>query len=104
MYQTRALLVELQRKNLLQLHEGALGFHDLQQDYLRIAVDDLPALHGALLAAYEKELPAGPAPDRWASLPKDEPYLWRNLTYLAGDPVIERLHLGGQLIAWYFLE
>jgi hypothetical protein len=61
-YQTRALLVELQRKNLLQLYEGALGFHDLQQDYLRIAVNDLLALHGALLAAYEKELPDGPAP------------------------------------------
>jgi hypothetical protein len=82
-YQTRALLVELQRKNLLQLYEGAraLGFHDLQQDYLRIAVNDLPALHGALLTAYEKEVPDGPAPDCWARLPQDDPYLWWNLVY-----------------------
>lgn len=46
--------------------DGRLTLHDLQFDYVRKQVPDLPALHGRLVAAY-----ASRCPDGWASSPDD---------------------------------
>jgi WD40 repeat protein len=64
-------------------------FHDLQGDYLRLVVGDLPAAHARLLAACYRALPGdAPGPARWSSLPGEERYLWSHLLHhlaQAGD-------------------
>ena len=77
--QTGRLLDDLARKGLLsrttdQDRQPTIGFHDLQQDFLKLDADDPPALHIRLLDAHR------PATGAWADLPADEPYPW---TWLA---------------------
>jgi hypothetical protein len=70
-------IITLARKALLTWSAEArsIGFHDLQQDFLRLDADDLPALYRTLLDAHR------PASGRWPDLPPDEPYLWRWLAW-----------------------
>jgi len=82
--ESERLLARLDRKALLNLQgEGSTGrtvaLHDLQQDYLRLRVDDLPGLHGRFLDACRSglRLPADPA--GWAAVPADAPYIWPQL-------------------------
>ncbi|WP_223291760.1 NB-ARC domain-containing protein [Defluviicoccus vanus] len=75
---SRKLLQTFASKALLSLAgEGdaaAVGFHDLQYDFLRLNADDPRAPHRALIDAYRDEIGAA-----WARLSIDDPYLWPRL-------------------------
>ena len=73
---TEELLDELVDKSLLRWNDqGRLYLHDLQYDYIRKRVEDLPALHGRWLEAYRQA-----CPDGWASGP-DDGYFFGHLVY-----------------------
>lgn len=67
-----------------RLRERTVALHDLQQDFLRIVVDDLPALHRMLVDAMARSLPRRGAESGWHDLPRGVPYFW---TRLAGHLV-----------------
>ncbi len=85
---TTKLLLAFAARGLLRC-AGAAGsrmvtYHDLQRDFLRLVSEDLSGLHARLLDAYAEALPADAgAPDaaRWASLAREEAYLWDQLGY-----------------------
>jgi len=75
----RDLLIKLKRKALLRL-EGKephrrMSLHDLQRDYLRATVKDVPSLHNELLVAYQAKCPQG-----WHTGPRDG-YFAHHLIY-----------------------
>jgi hypothetical protein len=55
--------------------DGRISLHDLQRDYIRKQVDDLPGLHNRLLAAYEAK-----CPDGWPGGP-DDGYFFQRLPH-----------------------
>ncbi|MET0395446.1 MAG: NB-ARC domain-containing protein [Longimicrobiaceae bacterium] len=83
--ESKALLAKFGRKALLERsvtnHRAEIAFHDLQHDFLRIIVEDLPRLHGQFLNALAETLPrtesGNPA---WHALPEDEVYPWVHLS------------------------
>ncbi|MBA2244751.1 MAG: hypothetical protein H0W11_07320, partial [Gemmatimonadetes bacterium] len=86
----RDLLARLKSKALLERgSDGERRFvtlHDLQHDFVRLLVNDLPAVHANLLDALAAELPVtDEAGSAWHLLPPDEPYPW--------------LHLGDHLVS-----
>ncbi len=54
---------------------GRITLHDLQRDYVRKQIEDLPALHRQLVEAYRLK-----CPDGWASGPNDG-YFFHNLAH-----------------------
>ncbi len=83
---TTKLLLALHGRGLLRCtgESGArsVTFHDLQGDFLRLTADDLPGLHARLLDAYAETLPGKggePKAAGWATLPREEGYLWDHL-------------------------
>jgi WD40 repeat protein len=75
---TRAVLKELDARELLVLKGDLIAFHDLQHAFLLLRAGDMHLLHADLLAAYE----LGPAARNvLAKLPQDEPYIWEHLVY-----------------------
>ena len=86
-YEGRRLLANLERKALLYLEgevdQACMRFHDLQRDFLQLAVDDVGRLHGNLLDAFTPLLqPSAAASHRaWWTLPDDERYLWLHLAH-----------------------
>jgi hypothetical protein len=80
--QIRADLVRLAAANLLRYDVDSIGFHDLQHDYLLLHAPAPALLHGELLAAYRRVLPAADTDTdagRWWRLPVEEPYVWDHL-------------------------
>lgn len=101
---TRRLCAELAERNLVVAGDG-VRFHGLQRAFLELHTPDSASAHRRLLDAH-----VPPAPQRWSSLPDDEPYLWEHLIeHLVGagdvgglqtvltDPVwlLRRYHLQG---------
>ncbi len=90
---SRKLLQRFANKGLVSLTgEGdtaAVGFHDLQYDFLRLNADDPRAPHRMLLDAYRAEIGASARefPGAWARLPSEDLYLWSRLAdhLLAAD-------------------
>jgi len=82
-YESRAILNDLQAKGLLFLSKQELkttvGFHDLQQDFLQLAAEDLPMLHNNFLNALDPDPLKRENPGRWAELSANETYLWYHL-------------------------
>lgn len=76
--QTTHELDALAAANVLHLDEGAVGFHDLQHDYLVLHASTLTLLHAGLLDAYRALLPDHDG-DQWWRLPAGEPYIWDHL-------------------------
>jgi WD40 repeat protein len=78
-FQVRKLLVMLERKALVTLsgteRNRRVRLHDLQLDYLCSLVDDAPALHRRILAAYNARTPGG-----WESAPNDG-YYFEHVVY-----------------------
>ena len=86
--QVYADLRVLADRELLDLGQEEIGFHDLQHSYLLLQADTLALLHAGLLASYQAVLPS-PA-DGWWWLPSGEPYIWDHLLYHllgAGDRI-----------------
>jgi WD40 repeat protein len=99
----RALLTRLAARNLLRLSQidpgpaarsepgprrlhQAVSMHDLQRDFTRLTIENLPALHARLVEAFRATLPQGSsdaaaAADRWATLPQKPEYPWQFLAY-----------------------
>jgi WD40 repeat protein len=100
----RALLTRLASRNLLRLSLDArdadpspavdgvaresrqvVSIHDLQRDFTRLLVDDLPALHAALVEAFRgtlrRDATADASAHRWAALPEMPEYPWQFLAY-----------------------
>jgi WD40 repeat protein len=78
------LCAELAERNLLAVDDG-VRFHDLQRAFLQLQTPDSALAHRRLLEAHA-DVPA--TPDRWSTLPDDEPYLWDHLVehlVAAGD-------------------
>jgi WD40 repeat protein len=71
-------LKALATANVLRVDGDAVGFHDLQHDYLVLHAPKLALLHGGLLDAYRVLLPASGRDQRWC-LPVEEPYIWEHL-------------------------
>jgi hypothetical protein len=71
------MLKELAERELLVLHGDAIGFHDLQHEFLLLGADDTRLAHDELLAAYRALLP--PDDPHWHRLPPSEPYIWEHL-------------------------
>ncbi|MBD2459114.1 hypothetical protein H6G80_34330 [Nostoc sp. FACHB-87] len=70
------IVTTLVNRSLAQQDQsGRLTLHDLQLDYVRKQVNDLPALHEQLLEAYQ-----GKCGDGWATGPKDG-YFFEQLGY-----------------------
>ncbi|HZD00302.1 MAG TPA: NB-ARC domain-containing protein [Actinomycetes bacterium] len=69
------LCSRLAQRNLLAF-EGGVRFHDLQRAFLQLQTQDSALAHRQLLAAHA-DVPA--TPERWGTLPDDEPYLWDHL-------------------------
>jgi hypothetical protein len=65
--------------NVLRLDRDAVGFHDLQHDYLLLHAPTLALLHAELLHAYRTLLSANDPEERWC-LPVGELYIWDHLT------------------------
>jgi WD40 repeat protein len=102
---TRALLTRFASRNLLRLSrvdtqleapevagtehatrrlQHVVSLHDLQRDFTRLLVEDLPTLHARLIETFRATLrPAasGTVADRWALLPEDTDYRWQFLAY-----------------------
>jgi NB-ARC domain/TIR domain len=76
--QTTHDLDALAGANVLRLDEDAVGFHDLQHDYLLLHAPILALLHAQLLDAYRALLPTN-EPHPWWRLPVGEPYIWEHL-------------------------
>jgi WD40 repeat protein len=75
---------QLAQRNLLTLEDG-VRFHDLQRAFLQLQTSDSARAHRHVLAAHA-DVPA--VPERWSTLPDDEPYLWHHLVehlVAAGD-------------------
>ena len=102
----RALLARLAARNLLRLSQvdpgvadpaaapepgprrlhQVVSMHDLQRDFTRLVIEDLPALHARLVEAFRATLPEAPADraaaaDRWATLAGKPEYPWQFLAY-----------------------
>ncbi|HEU4560625.1 MAG TPA: NB-ARC domain-containing protein [Longimicrobium sp.] len=75
--EARALLRALERKALLEVkEEGTFRkafLHDLQHDFLRILIEDLPNLHVSLIEAIAAWEPSRRTPD------EADPYIWLHL-------------------------
>jgi WD40 repeat protein len=69
------LCAELAQRNLLDF-DGGVRFHDLQRAFLQLQTPDSALAHRQLLEAHA-DVPA--TPERWSTLPDDEPYLWDHL-------------------------
>jgi WD40 repeat protein len=70
------IVTTLVNRSLAQKDQsGRLSLHDLQLDYVRKQANNLPALHGQLLQAYESK-----CADGWATGPKDG-YFFEQLGY-----------------------
>ncbi len=76
---TREQLATLAERRLLSRDGDAIGFHDLQRDFLLLRTSDLRLMHHDLLDAYRALLPHAQAP--WRELPPQEPYIWEHLIY-----------------------
>lgn len=76
--QTARDLDALAAANVLRMDDDAMGFHDLQHDYLLLHAPPLALLHAGLLDAYRALLPEHD-PDQWWRLPVGEPYIWDHL-------------------------
>jgi hypothetical protein len=102
-------LCGLAAANVLRFDGDAVGFHDLQHDYLLLHAPELTLLHAGLLDAYRALLPANDR-DEWWRLPVGEPYIWDHLVqHLRGagerrmlastvtDPayLVQRIAVGG---------
>jgi WD40 repeat protein len=78
-----ALLAKFGRKALLERLERSgrrvVALHDLQHDFLRITVRDLPELHRRLVAALEVNLPVGACGTAWWALLPEDRYPWVHL-------------------------
>jgi WD40 repeat protein len=75
-FQAQDMLDFLVSRSLLGRDEdGRITLHDLQFDYVRKQVDDLPGRHAALLDAYAARCPHG-----WPSGPRDG-YFFEHLAY-----------------------
>ena len=59
----------------------AQDIDDLQQDFLRLIAENLPALHDSFLNAMDPSPDSRADSERWAGLPAGEPYLWHHLVY-----------------------
>ncbi|WP_447600475.1 NB-ARC domain-containing protein [Nitrospira sp. Nam80] len=85
--QVKSLLNTYERKGLVYTGQGqrevSLIFHDLQQDFLRLIVEDLPNLHAQFLQAYRDDLSNGTTrtPSSWSQLPAEDQYMWSYLAY-----------------------
>jgi WD40 repeat protein len=101
---TRALLRRLASRNLLRLlpresHATGVGdagaaddggrpqvvsMHDLQRDFVRLFIENPPALHARLVETFRSKVTGAdrlnPA-DRWATLPDEPDYPWQFLAY-----------------------
>jgi WD40 repeat protein len=79
----QGLLTRLKGKALLELtsvdERREITLHDLQHDFLRISVPDLPALHAELLATFAAHLPTIGRRAPWWYLPEVEKYAWTHL-------------------------
>jgi len=77
------LLARLGNRALLEIAHAdgrrEVAFHDLQHDFLRISVSDVPALHRELLAALAAELPSADQGRQWWRLPSGAKYAWLHL-------------------------
>jgi WD40 repeat protein len=84
-YECGQLLTSFERRGLLYVEgDGArIRFHDLQRDFLQLAVDDAEQLHARFLDAMARALDAGRSESHrpWWTLPADELYLWVHLAY-----------------------
>jgi WD40 repeat protein len=69
------LCADLAQRNLLAF-DGGVRFHDLQRAFLQLQTPDSALAHRRLLEAHA-DVPA--TPERWGTLPDDEPYLWDHL-------------------------
>lgn len=80
-----ALLSRLRSKALLEMLDTdgrrEVALHDLQHDFLRLSVRDLPSLHERLLVGLAAELPAADGIVPWWLLPTDAPYAWIHLAW-----------------------
>ena len=70
---TRRLCAELAERNLVVVGDG-VRFHGLQRAFLELHTPDSASAHRRLLDAH-----MAATPQRWSSLPDDEPYLWDHL-------------------------
>jgi WD40 repeat protein len=83
-YQASALLAQLGRKALLEVDEADAGrevvLHDLQHDFIRVLVEDVPALNRELLAVMAEGPGAGDdGRTAWHCLAAGEAYPWLHL-------------------------
>lgn len=77
----RFLLERLERRALLELDaDGAVLLHSLQRDFLRLAAEDLPAVHADVIEACRPGGGGDTLPS-WSDLPASEEYLWRHLAH-----------------------
>lgn len=79
----RDLIARFRRRALLEIldadGERAIALHDLQHDFARIGIRDLPALHGELLAALAADLPDGEGRTEWWRMAPGARYAWDHL-------------------------
>jgi WD40 repeat protein len=85
--QVKELCIRFDRLSLLglDLEAGRLRLHEVLRDYLLQSRVKPGLMHQQLLTAYRKTFEL----ERWADLPRDEPYLWQHLAYHlvgAGEP------------------
>ena len=77
-YESRDLLRRFESKALLYLDkDGGLSFHDLQQDFLRLQIDDPASLHTKLLEAFGAQLTDGTNKTNIYQFRPDHEYMWR---------------------------
>ena len=84
----RDLVARFRRRALLEILDTdgkrEVALHDLQHDFARIGIRDLPALHSELLAALAADLPDGEGRTEWWRMAPGARYAW---VHLAGHMV-----------------